>query len=435
MNRFRVFGATLAVAVALTAFAVTGPGGGGAPTPTPTATATAVTCDRTAATGSALTTQFAAATAGQTICLTATADYGTFTAGAKSAPGVTITTQSGVTATISFDFTGATNVTVDGTGGGSTGPEGIISGVGAMETADRVSVIDGASSGIVLRNIKFRREMTVNKSGSGSVVIDHSGFGVNVYSSTDGTCVVCLYGSGTNGVFSNSTIQGFVTGTKGPDGVRADGDDWEVAFNHFIPPFVQASSTSRDELQICCGGGVSGSGTDPGPGGQWIHGNWFDNTGAANPGVSQLIGIHDSAHDVVIEDNLFTGTGNSVGYPIQLRSDEDSVIRNNTMQRGSCQFSIPCGTVILGHKTGDDNGTGTRVYNNVYESIGTRDAGQVIDHNLASGAESSTGTGSLVGTPTFAGPTSTRAGWCITAPSGALTGSSTGGRMGITTGC
>ena len=78
-------------------------------------------CDRTAATASALGTQFAAATAGQTICLTAAINYGDFTGGTKASPGVTITPNSGIAATMAILYNGATNITVDGTLGGGTG--------------------------------------------------------------------------------------------------------------------------------------------------------------------------------------------------------------------------------------------------------------------------------------------------------------------------
>jgi hypothetical protein len=403
-------------------------------TPTPSA---AFSCDLNAATAGALTTQYSAAAAGQTICLTAAVDYGTFAAGSKSAPGVTVTAASGIAATISFTFTAASNITIDGTLGGGT-----------VSTATARGNDLGVSGGSSLVNVKiahvvFRRELQVEPSTGSSVTLDGLTFGGATMSSSNSLeHMVGLYGDGAGSKLINSSFVGAVgSGGNSPDGIRADGSNWTIGLagqGNTFTHFIDTGGNHTDVVQMCCGGAVSGNGNADGPTNNDITGNVFDQTvtGPANDGnkITAYIGIWDSAKDIDIQDNLFTGLG--VDQTAGLLSVTNVTFIHNTVRRGTCgSFSIPCGSIDSGNKVGDNASSNVRIANNVYYGADQVDANIVSDHNLIGTAE--TGTGNVVGTPSFVGGTNpiTRAGACLTAGSPGENIASDGLDAGIVTGC
>lgn len=379
-------------------------------------------CTRTAETNAELVTQFAAAAPGDVLCLTAAVNYGTFTGGVKAAPGVLIVPDHGIAARMRLNFSGAQNITIDGAIRGGTLTLGISGGA---------NFLSGALTGITLRNFRGARRTEIDKTGTGTVTVDHADF-TKTDDDASIECRFCMFGNGTNMSVTNSL---FKHGEA--DGIRADATSSTVGPGNQFIDLDDLGNNHADPIQICCGGAVSGDGTLDGPGGQHITGNYFDQAGTTGPAnVVAYIGVYDSTHDLLIDGNVFravpggSGGGHGVGWAIALYSDRDSIIRNNTAERGTCDFSIPCGHIDLGHKPDDNAGAGTRVYDNVISEVAGREGTQAVDHNLV--ATATTGTGNVIGTPVFTGPSSLfPAGWCLASGSPGIGIASTGGNAGI----
>jgi len=145
-----------------------------------------------------------------------------------------------------------------------------------------------------------------------------------------------------------------------------------------------------------------------------IRGNYFHN---ANGNISAYIMQADGGTANIIENNVFAA-GKGVGYGITLYSDNATIIRHNTWQPGTCDFSIPCGTLSLGNKSGQPASRGTIIRDNIIAGIGGGSGTYTADHNLTSN-------------PTFVGPLSTWSGYRLTGTSAGHNGASDGTDIGI----
>jgi hypothetical protein len=366
----------------------------------------ATTCNLNATTAN-LSSQFTASTPGQTICLTQSGNYGTFAAGAKAAPGVTITPASGVNATLTFNISNATNVTVDGTLGGGT-----------MKTNCASNSFGGTNSNVYIKNVGFRFDTWASHSGSGILNFDNITVGGSDFCTASDPSIMFGFdgtagGSITNSTFIGSTVGNSTIGLNNPDGIRADGA-WTVGPGNVFTGFDDTVGANHtDPVQFCCGGSVSGNSAAPGTGGTTFRGNYFTSST-----VVAYIAAWDSTHDNIIENNVFV-PGGGASFSVSLLSDSNSILRHNTM-----------GTLQLGHKTGDNAGNGTHIYDNILDHQFDADPGLVFDHNLALQAVPA-GTGNLVGAPTFVGPLTSHDGYLLTSSSRGHLAASDGTDIGI----
>ncbi len=345
------------------------------------------TCNLNATTAN-FAAQFAAATAGQVVCL-ASGNYGSFKGGQKSGM-VSIRSASGRTATISPDFSAANNVRLDNV----TIPGGSIS---------------GSSKNITISNSTFTSVFVVETSSANANVLFDGNTHSNIDAPTNGyPARITVYCSGSP---SGITIQNSLFGPGGDaDGVRPDCDDVQVLENEFSD-LVDKGANHADPIQFY------------GARRAVIRGNYFHNQ---NGEISAYIMQADGGEGNVIEDNVFAG-GGGVVYGITLYSDKGSIIRHNTFGRGVGGFNVPSGTLNLGNKSGQPVSSGTIIRDNVLASAsGGPFTG---DHNVTQSSMS--GAGNVVGTPKFVGPLTSYAGFKLASGSPGKGGASDGVDVGI----
>lgn len=331
------------------------------------ATVRAGPCDRTATTTAALTKEFGAATAGQTICL-APGRYGTFRAGAKDGV-VTVRSRSGRGASMALAFDAADNVHVDSV---------------TVTTADI-----GANS----------RNVTVSRSRFTGLAIIHAGriananvvFDRNTHVNID-TCTKCFQGrvhvDPVGREPSGVTIERSLFDGGNSDGVRPDAVGVRVIGNEFRNLRDQ-DPFHTDPIQIYGGSRVL------------IRGNYFhDNL------VSAQIMMADGGDHNVVEDNVIAA--GKYTWAMTWYSDNGSIIRHNTFDDGACKFHVRCGIINLGAKPGDPLGRGTIIRDNVLGGIGGGGQSVTAQDNLSAAA--APGRGNVTGRPTYVGPISTYSG-------------------------
>jgi hypothetical protein len=353
-------------------------------------------CNRSATNASTLASQFAAATAGQTICL-ASGGYGTFTGGQKSGM-VTIRSASGRGAAMALNFTNVANVKVDSV---------TVTG-GSMQ---------GSTHDVTVSNSKFTSRFFVSANGmsNANVVFDgNDHLGVRAQSATvqpaqlmvdDGDSRAAPSGV----VVRNSKFGGSATNA---DGIRCDVGNGMTIENNDFSAFDDVDPYHTDPIQIYGGKKCV------------IRRNFFHDMG----GVSAYIMQADGGYQNIIEDNVFKG-GAGVTYGITLYSDNGSIIRHNTFGRGVGGFNVPSGTLNVGHKSGQPAGSGTLIENNIIASVSAAGSTYTARYNLTQSPVP--GTGNIVGTPVFVGPLTTYAGYRLAAGSPGKGKASTGIDVGI----
>jgi hypothetical protein len=148
--------------------------------------------------------------------------------------------------------------------------------------------------------------------------------------------------------------------------------------------------------------------------------------------------IHGTETGIVAYDSITRATiENNVldiyrPWPIELYSDDSSVVRHNTLKFGACQFNLECGQILISRKSADDAGHGTVVVDNVATSVEI-DAGSTVGerhHNLLREGPAA---GDFRGAPTYAGganPT-TYLGFRLAGGSPGKNAASDGGDVGI----
>jgi Bacterial TSP3 repeat len=355
-------------------------------------------CNRTASSSSQLSSQWSAAQPGETICLT-TGNYGTFSAGSK--PGVVnVRPQAGATPTVRLNFSNAVNVLVEGLtiDGGSVG---------------------GSSRNVTVTHNNFLDQVRINSDQAGSNIVFDGNHHVNI-SGVESRLAV---NGGSGVIVRNSLFQG-----GGSDGVRIAGPNAQIGPGNQFIGFEIVDSNHTDPIQFF-------SGLPGFVGNTRITGNYFAQPEGTGDVVA-YIAAWDGTSNNVIDNNVFravnggSGGGHGIAYSVALYADKGSVIRNNTMERGTCNHNIRCGTIMLASKSGYPAGTGTVIRDNVMTAVGTGNGSSFsADHNLTQ--TSLSGSGNVVGSPSFVGPLSLWTGWRL-APGSAGKGiGSDGGDPGI----
>jgi parallel beta-helix repeat protein len=359
---------------------------------------TVPTCDRTA-TPSTFASQVSAATAGQTICLSA-GNYGSWTGTNKA---ITLTRQSGVdrSAVVMNRLSigsGDTGFTLDGL---------------TIDGAD----ITGSASHIAIKNSRVTDGMVMDLSGSsGGIVLDgndHGGFTESATSCSSTPALITIWGTNRS---DDVTVSNSVLHDTNLDGIRPDSPNGATIVNNEFYNIEELSSSDchhTDSIQFYGGENVI------------VRGNYFHNS------ADGIVAYDGTAHNTIENNVIDLVTGR---YGIEMYSDTGTIIRHNTLvKRSSCAFNGACGNIMLDHKTADPIGTGTVIENNIVMggiSISNGSVAAVNRNNMVvSGASGS----NFNGTPIFVGGTSptTWADYKLTAGSPGLTGASDGGVVGI----
>jgi len=319
------------------------------------------------ATPSTFASVYANANAGDTITLAA-GNYGNWAGGTKS-----VTIKGGSGSTIGVAFSSANGVTIDGptiTGG----------------------QIEGTSKNITIANSNFTGLFRIEtSSANANIVLDHN---THINLNACSTCLPARVTVWSQGSPSGVTIKNSLFKGGDADGVRPDADQVQVLNNEFADLFDRNCSTCNHTDPIQFYGATRAV----------VRGNYFHND---NGNISAYIMQADGGQGNVIEDNVFAsisdggaGSGHGYGYAITLNSDNGSVIRHNTFQRGVCDFNIPCGTISIGNKSGQPVGKGTIIRDNIIGSIQGGNGTYTSDHNMVTSASS----GNFVGSPTYSNP-------------------------------
>jgi hypothetical protein len=357
-------------------------------------------CDLNA-TPSTFASQVSAAQAGQAICL-ATGNYGTWSGAGKA---IVVRPQEDATPTMKVSFS---------TDQGGLVLEGM-SGMGAP------SDIRGTAGNFTIRNSMFTSKFWIRRSSGTTTPITLDGNTHNDISGVESRFGV--YGGGTGVVVRNSLFQG-----GGSDGVRIASAGSVIGPGNRFIGFEITDSNHTDPIQFF-------SGLPGFVGGTRITGNYFAQPEGTGDVVA-YIAAWDGTSNNVIDNNVFraveggSGGGHGIAYSIALYADRGSVIRNNTMERGTCNHNIRCGTIMLASKSGYGPGTGTVIRDNVMSVVGTGSGSSyTAEHNLTQG--SLAGTGNVSGTPAFVGPATAWDGFRLASGSPGRGTASDGGDPGI----
>ena len=267
--------------------------------------------------------------------------------------------------------------------------------------------LSGATRNVTIANSRFTGLAIVHaeQMSAADVAFDHDTFNDI---DAPGSCWNCGYKgrvhvTGSSGKPNGVIVQNSMFDGGNADGVRNDGNGTQILRNTFRNLSPGDTDEHTDPIQQYGGRGTV------------IRGNFFEGGGGGPDGdVSAAIMMPDGGNGEVIEDNVITP--GHYAFAITLYSDKGSVIRHNTFRTGTCDYSLPCGTINLGNKPGDPLGTGTVIRDNVLAKIdpdGNGEGGGIAlftsDHNLL-GSQNAIGTGDLRATPVFVGPVTTYAG-------------------------
>jgi Right handed beta helix region len=337
--------------------------------------------------------EFAAATAGQTVCLTA-GSYGTFYAGRKAGR-VGVRAQHGARVTMALEFDSVVNLRLE-------------------NVTITSAVIQGESRNITIARSRFTGLTLVRaeRLEDANIVFDGNRH-ADIDTCMDGCFQGRLHIDGNTGRPSGVVVKNSVFSGGNSDGVRADADGIKILDNEFYG-FRDEDPFHTDPVQIYGGTHVE------------IRGNYFHDNA-----VSAQIMMADGGADNVVEDNVIAGTGYT--WAITWFSDKGSVIRHNTFADGRCSDNIRCGMINLGAKANDPAGRGTVIRNNVMGGISNGGEGKnsrfAADHNLTT--VRTPGARNAIGIPKFRGPLGKYAGYRLAAGSPGVRGASNGSDRGI----
>ena len=322
-------------------------------------------CDRTATTRESLSSEFDAATPGQTVCL-AGGSYGVFRGGVK--PGlVTVRAQPAASPRLSLEFSGADNIRIE-------------------DVTIKGGVLSGGTRNVTIAHSRFTGILLIDQdTPNPRIVLDHNTHNNIPGAADDFTSRVQLDAPGV--VVKNSLFSG---GTS--DGIRVgDAPNTKILGNEFTA-LVDRDPLHTDPIQFY--------GNGPGT---IIRGNWFHDMVA----VSAMIMMADGGGPNLVENNLF-GPGGNHFYGLTWYSDDSSIIRHNTFVSDRCGGNLRCGIINLGYQPGDDPGHGTFIEDNILTSIEAGNDGEggpastfSSSHNLLRG-QGPIGPGDLRGAPTYA---------------------------------
>lgn len=357
----------------------------GSPPPPPPPPPPSGGCSRTA-TPSTFASQVAAAATGEAICL-ASGSYGTWQGTAKR---ITVRAAEGATPTMRVNF--------------SSGDAGFtLAGMGGMGGTV------GAAQDITIRDSDFTAPIVVN-GGSGIVLDSNTHIGIDA---TSGSVAGRVQVRGDGLVVRNSLFRGGCS-----DGIQVQARNTVVEGNEFAD-FEADCANHTDMIQIYAPGYERGN---------VFRRNWFH-------GVNSEGGIfacYDTCNRETVENNLFDvqGAAQGRGWALELYSDTGSVVRNNTLLDGPCQFNLRCGTILITRKSQHPPGQGTVVVDNIASRISVTNGSTLAErhHNLV---RSGAAPGDLTGSPVFMGPYTSRAGYRLAAGSAGKGQASDGLDIGI----
>jgi hypothetical protein len=362
---------------------------------------------RLSASPSTLASVVSSAAGGDTIVL-AGGSYGTFRGAAKAGP-VTIKPAAGATATMSIDFSSASNLRVEGL---------------TLTSAN----ISGTSRNITIANSTFTGSVvivTAQFNNSNIVFDNNTHANINVCSSCyEGR--ITLPGNGPNP--SGVTIKNSRFGPGGSsDGVQNGSNGTVIENNEFLAISQGDPNVAHsDPIQLY------------GSKNTVVRGNYIHDT------ASGIMSGDGTDHEL-IEDNVIVRTENS---PIILGPDQGSIVRHNTLPGGTLRICDSSGTGTCNDPRRASSGT--VVTDNIMGTLWINGAPRLAQehHNLIASVSPSTFTlaaSDLRATPTYTGATNptTKADYTLTATSpgkntasdntdrGARTTTTTGHRPGV----
>jgi hypothetical protein len=324
--------------------------------------AAAATCNLTA-TPASFGSQVAAASAGQTICLTSGA-YGTWHGTNKA---ITVTAAPGNTPTMSFSF-----------GGGASGFT--LDGMSAMTG----SVGSGAAN-ITIQNSKFASGLSIDGAPTG-IVIDHNDFTFPVQSTSGGPNAKIYYDAHGSSPGSAATIKNNDIENGDLDGVHIDGGSGLLIAGNTFANLCDRGVNHTDNIQFVGGTQVT------------IAGNYvYEDQTCPTQGITSYDG---NTHGLIIEDNVVDIPRD---WGIELYSDQGSVVVHNTVvyrPKTYTEFHTGGGQIDLDRKSQDPAGSGTLVYDNIATSVDFTNGSTGTQHNNVSGQRA-----------LYVGPTNTWAGF------------------------
>jgi hypothetical protein len=347
-----------------------------------------------------------------------TGSYGTWTGTSKRR--LTLAAGRGQSPTMKLDVRGdcCGNVVLDG-----------FRGVGGLAGTGDAPL----TGGVTIRDSNFASWLIIYRGDEATepVVIDHDRFAdIDSDGRTDPPGRLMVQENGKGVLIENSTFSG-----GSSDMIQLNASHVEIRHNRFlnIKDGLNGSINHADPIQVFCGIKTP---AEDGCGDEAIDGNYFDQSGGHGANAVAYIGMYDSTYGNRITDNVFRAVDggpdghHGIAYIADIASDRGSVIANNTAEPGTCDFSIPCGWISLGHKDEDDPGAGTHVYNNVISGIGGMEGTQSADHNLV--AQPLPGMRNVVGTPQFVHRSRASArGFCLSNGSPGARLAADGGAAGI----
>jgi hypothetical protein len=340
------------------------------------------TCTSTLSAGAAVGTAITNATAGDVICLN-NGNYSGFTLNNVSKnPRVTVRAVNAGSATFTSGiiFSGSTSgMTFDG-----VNYSGIYVGQATGDTTKDLTFMNGDASpggievdfqdatapNLLFENLTLYDQDDGNYCTASTINCMGKAAGVTVLNSPP-------YRSNLNPVV---ILRGLDINRGCADGIKMD-----------VPGIVEYSTIQNRQLGVCSG--------DP-------HIDAFQNVGG-NPGIifrynyvynnQQSVSFYDEATEALIEHNVVDVGSGGRQWAIELYSDDSSIVRNNTViVRGSL------GSIALDRKaSGQDNGFGTQVYNNIALQLEINNSAADVNTNnlFVNGG----GAGNITGSPTFEG--------------------------------
>ena len=318
-------------------------------------------CARRASPGT-LSRELAAAAPGQTICLAA-GDYGTF-GGAAKRGSVTLSGAPDARATMRLEFDGAQNLVLEGLG-------------------IRGALLTGSTRNIVIRNSRFTAPATIEGLANANVVFDDDTFN-DIDAPKGDSTPARIHLSYSSRTPSGVTIRNSLFAGGDADGVQS-GVGVNIIGNEFRNILGRGGPNHTDAIQLLDAPGAV------------VRGNYIHRTETG-------IVAYDGLERARIEDNVIDLTQEGAQRPwgIELYSDSQSVIRNNTLAHGTCGYDLPCGLIDLNRKPGDDPGVGTVVMDNVATAISQQNGSSLTRRGgnlLRRGVEA----GDVRGAPVFVG--------------------------------
>jgi hypothetical protein len=406
VGRSAVIAITMVAAAGGAGLVISGGGGGG------------VTCDRNAANDAALDTQVAAATSGQTVCITAGGSYST--SGTDDNTPVTITAADGVSPDLTFSLNNNDgNLTIDGNRETWNDTTGIRlfngSGISGTPGPDNVTIRDAFSTedtGLGAAQIQIDGPTTA------TILIEHIRF-TGVDFGTEASIRV-------DGAATDVTVSESLFHDQHGDGVKIGGSSYVTVLNSKFLNIDDNSVRSpgadihSDMVQI-----------NSEDAGATLRGNWVSD-------CQQGITAFDQMDASLIEHNVVQGCASPSGHSITLMFDyKGSTHRYNTIVDGpnyDCSTSPGKQTQYPGVIAGDPE-----VSNNIFEpgmNLGSGFGLCVPTVQTNNMCNSTCGSGNFTGNPTYIGggtPASFDefADFCLAPGSDGITGASGGGQVGV----